>query len=154
MQIVAVADVHGNGEALQKVLDAENATHIFCLGDGVREYETAAQNAPDRVFHIVSGNCDWAGDYPTVGLDILGGKRILFLHGHTNFVKRSLEPALALSRHNKADLLLFGHTHRFFTQQDGAVLACNPGSLGFDGTYAVLSWNGEHGDITVEKKEV
>ncbi len=153
MRIVVVADVHGNEDALRRVLQAESARHVFCLGDGVREYETLSAEYPDREFHIVCGNCDWAGNYPTVGLTSLSGKRILFLHGHTKFVKRTLEPALALARENAADLLLFGHTHCSCAVRDGAVLACNPGSLGYNGTYAVLSWDGADSAITVEKKE-
>ena len=154
MQIVVVSDVHGNDYALWQVLEAESAQHVFCLGDGVREYETVADSNPDRIFHIVAGNCDWAGGYPTVGIESLGGKRIVFMHGHTKHVKQTLEPALALAREMDADVLLFGHTHCFHAQQDGAVLACNPGSLGFNGTYAVLSWNDDGGDVTVEKKGV
>ena len=154
MQLVAVADVHGNEDALRRVLQAESARHILCLGDGVREYEILQAEFPDRVFHIVCGNCDWQGGYPTVGIDTFGGKRVVFLHGHTKWVKRTLEPALALAREHEADLLLFGHTHCFCAQQDGAVLACNPGSLGYNGTYAVLSWNEAGGEITVLKKEI
>ena len=154
MQIVVVSDVHGNDYALWQVLEAERAQHIFCLGDGIREYETVADSNPDRTFHIVSGNCDWAGGYPVIGLDVLDGKCILFMHGHTKFVKRTLEPALALAREQGADLLLFGHTHCSYAKMDGNVLACNPGSLGFNGTYAVLSWEGADSEILVEKKEV
>ena len=154
MQIVVVADVHGNAEALWQVLEAESAQHIFCLGDGVREYEAAARQEPHRTFHIVCGNCDWSGGYPTVGIESLGGKRLLFLHGHTKHVKQTLEPALALAREHEADILLFGHTHRSHAQKDGRVLACNPGSLGFNGTYLVLSWEDAESEITVEKKEV
>lgn len=154
MQIVVVSDVHGNDMALWQVMEAEQAAHVFCLGDGVREYEMVADSYPDRHFHIVCGNCDWSGNYPTVGIDVLDGKRILFLHGHTKLVKRTLEPALALAREQEVDLLLFGHTHCYQVEKDGCILACNPGSLGFNGTYAVLSWNGKDGEITVEKKEV
>ncbi len=152
MQIVVVSDVHGNSGALWRVLETEDAAHVFCLGDGVREYEMAAEQYPERTFHIVSGNCDWAGNYPVIGLDTIDGKRIMFMHGHTKFVKRTLEPALALARNHEADLLLFGHTHQYRVERDGNVLVCNPGSLGYDRTYMVLSWDGKDGDITVEKK--
>ncbi len=154
MQIVVVADVHGNDFALWQVLEAESSQHVFCLGDGVREYETVADANPDRTFHIVCGNCDWVGGHPTIGIDVLDGKRLVFMHGHTKFVKRTLEPALAFAREQEADVLLFGHTHCSHVERDGAVLACNPGSLGFNGTYLVLSWDGKDGEITVEKKEV
>jgi len=154
MQIVAVSDVHGNDAALCRVLERETAQHIFCLGDGVREYEAAAERYPDRTFYIVYGNCDYTNVYPAVGLTTLGGKRVMYMHGHTKFVKRTLEPALALARESKADLLLFGHTHCSVAEKDGAVLACNPGSLGYNGTYMVLSWDEGGGEITAVKKEV
>lgn len=155
MQIVVVADVHGNDGALWQVMLAHpDVSHVFFLGDGVREYETVADMETHRSFHIVSGNCDWAGGYPTVGIETLGGKRIVFMHGHTKHVKQTLEPALALAREMEADLLLFGHTHCQAVKKDGKVLACNPGSLGFNGTYAVLSWENKDDEIRVEKKEV
>ena len=143
MQIVVVSDVHGNDYALWQVLEAESAQHVFCLGDGVREYETVADSNPDRTFHIVSGNCDWAGGYPTVGIESLGGKRIVFMHGHTKHVKQTLEPALALAREMDADVLLFGHTHHPMVDFDGTLYTMNPGSVGdrLAPTYGIITIN-------------
>lgn len=154
MQIVVVADVHGNDAALWQVLEAEHATHIFCLGDGVREYEMVAQATPERQFHIVCGNCDWSQKYPEIGFETLFGKQILFLHGHTKSVKTTLAPSLALARERQAVLLLFGHTHRALVEEYDGILACNPGSLGKNGTYLVLSWDSEDGPIVAEQKGV
>ena len=154
MQIVVVSDVHGDDAALWRVLKTESARHVFCLGDGVREYAAAAAREPEREFHIVTGNCDWMSGYPTVGIDTVGGKRIVFLHGHTKDVKRTTEPALALAREHKTDVLLFGHTHCPLVKKDGNILVCNPGSLGYDGTYLVLSWENAEDGIRVEKKEI
>ena len=41
-----------------------------------------------------------------------GGKRVFFSHGHMYGVKVGLEQFLEGARNVKADIALFGHTHR------------------------------------------
>ena len=139
MRVLIVADVHGNGDALAAALAAEpTAGTVFCLGDGVREYEDAERENPRRTFRIVRGNCDFfAPDIPDSGLCDIGGHRVLYLHGHLCGVKQDLFRAETEARSRGADILLFGHTHRTYGEFHGGLYLFNPGSLGYDGLYGV-----------------
>ena len=139
MQVLIVSDVHGNDEALQRALqDNPQARVVFCLGGGVREYEAARASEPTREFCIVRGNCDWAaGDTPDAAVREIEGHRVLCLHGHLHGVKQSLLRAAYAARERGADILLFGHTHVPYGEHHEGLYICNPGSLGYDGRYAV-----------------
>lgn len=140
MQILVISDEHGDFRALQQVLQIENCRHVFCLGDGVRDYEDAQDLYPNRIFHIVSGNCDWysSSQFPAVNLETLEGKRILYMHGHLQDVKHTMAGAYRLAVQDEADVLLFGHTHCPFEEETEGILFCNPGSLA-DGNYGLLT---------------
>ena len=137
MQVLIVADVHGNDGALWSALaDCPQARTVFCLGDGVREYEAAQANEPTRDFCIVRGNCDFAtADTPATAMREIEGHRILCMHGHLHGVKQSLLRAEYTAREQGADVLLFGHTHVPYGAVHDGLYLCNPGSLGYDGRY-------------------
>lgn len=139
MQVLIVSDVHGNDEALQRALeDCPQAQVVFCLGDGVREYEAAQASEPARDFCIVRGNCDLAaGDTPTSAVRLIEGHRILCMHGHLHGVKYGLLRAEYAAREQDADILLFGHTHVPYGAYHDGLYLCNPGSLGYDGRYVL-----------------
>lgn len=139
MQVLIVSDVHGSDEALGRALyDCPLARVVFCLGDGVREYEAAQAREPARDFCIVRGNCDFsAGVTPATAVREIEGHRILCLHGHLHGVKQSLLRAEYAARERGADILLFGHTHVPYGKYHDGLYLCNPGSLGYDGWYAL-----------------
>ena len=72
---------------------------------------------------------------------MLGGYRILMLHGHTVGVKHGMVQALAAAVRENADILLFGHTHEPYAETFSAgrvymgvtfsktLHVMNPGSL-------------------------
>lgn len=139
MRLLIVADVHGRLGALLDVLDSQpTAQHVFCLGDGVEQYEEAATLYPDRIFHIVAGNCDFGASHPRLGEIVLGGKRIVYTHGHIEQVKYGIEHAVSVARSRGADLLLFGHTHEPTRHYEDGLHIFNPGSLGYHGEYGVV----------------
>lgn len=139
MQVLIVSDVHGSGEALRLALyDCPQAPVVFCLGDGVHEYEQAQKDEPNRDFCIVRGNCDLAcGDVPATAVREIEGHRILCMHGHLYGVKQSLLRAEYAARERGADILLFGHTHVPYVECRDGLYLCNPGSLGYDGRYVL-----------------
>lgn len=138
MKALVVSDVHGDANALDCVLSTEACTDVFCLGDGVREYDEAKRFHPHLHFHIVKGNCDWVTFHPAVAIEEWAGKRIEYMHGHIVDVKSSYSRAIAMAEKDQADVLLFGHTHQQYLQKNEQLLVCNPGSLA-RGEYAVLS---------------
>ncbi len=144
MRIVVISDTHGNGRALrQAVMDQPQASAVIHLGDGVREAQEAAQEFAELPFYLVRGNCDFSAvgeEIPVIRLEKLGGKRILCMHGHAYEVKYGLTRAVFAAREQRADILLYGHTHQAFTAYEDGLYIMNPGSLSRAGqpSYGVL----------------
>ena len=153
MKILVVSDEHGDYNALQCVLQMESYSHVFCLGDGVRDYEDAKDDYMTIPFHIVTGNCDWytSSHYPAVNLEVIEGKRILYMHGHIQDVKHTLSRAIALGKQDQADVLLYGHTHYPHEELVDGMLVCNPGSLA-NGAYGILTI--ENGQVSWQAKSL
>lgn len=129
MRIVVISDSHGKRGAVYNIIEAEpTARHIFFLGDMVRDIEDISIAFPDRIFHIVSGNCDGFSDYPTVDIAKIGNANILYTHGHRHSVKSTVQPLVDLARTRGCNIVLFGHTHKAFVDYQDGVHIVNPGS--------------------------
>ena len=88
MRIIVISDSHGKSAVIDKILSSQpDAAHVFFLGDNTADIEDFEYLYPQKNFHTVCGNCDFASLLPTVGLEVLSGKRILYTHGHTLSVK-------------------------------------------------------------------
>ena len=48
----------------------------------------------------------------------------------------------------KADIVLFGHTHHQLTTAESRMLIMNPGSVGFGGQYGLIDIDEKTGKIT------
>ncbi|XOQ43174.1 MAG: Phosphoesterase [Clostridium sp.] len=140
MRILVVSDTHGDGFSLRAaILKQPRAEVVIHLGDGEEEAAEAKANFPDRMFLMVRGNCDWGSTLPTEGLTTLAGKNIFYTHGYTYNVKYEMYSAISAARGQKADILLFGHTHVAMTEYRDGLYIMNPGSLhGSSGTYGIL----------------
>ena len=130
MRILVISDSHGRTSTIEDVIEAQaNAKHIFFLGDCTRDIEDLTYIYPDRIFHIVAGNCDGYSDYKWLDTAFIGGKKIIFTHGHTFSVKSDLQRIKAFGENEKADIILFGHTHTAITEYENGRYFVNPGSL-------------------------
>lgn len=129
MRIVVFSDTHGKFDVIKDIIDRQSYAYAYIfLGDGVREIDDIKCYFPDKKIYAVCGNCDWASTLPGVGLTVLKGKKIMYTHGHMYNVRYSKEGIKHLARENKADIILFGHTHeRYFEYEDG-LYVLNPGS--------------------------
>lgn len=132
MRILVVSDTHGDEYSLRQAVEEQpSARVVIHLGDGDREADTVASAYPDKKFYIVKGNNDWgsAGLYPETGLEIIEGHRVFFTHGHRYGVKMDYYRVICAAREQKADILLFGHTHESLIDYDEGLTILNPGSL-------------------------
>ena len=78
---------------------------------------------------MVSGNNDfWTDLNPEVTFE-LHGFRIFMTHGHYYYAHSGNEQLKSAGRRNKADIVLFGHTHRPTLEIDEDIIVANPGSL-------------------------
>ena len=167
MKIIVISDSHGDCAAVTEVMKRQRGADLFLhLGDGISEFEAAAESLGLPHFGI-KGNCDFGrSDSQTTATLELDGRRIMLTHGHLYGVKYGLSRLEAAARENNADIALFGHTHIKFdeyippyspeddeissadespaadvekTQKSGRGLRLfNPGSLKYGRTFGVI----------------
>ena len=81
--------------------------------------------------HMVRGNNDFFSDLPREEEFYLGKYKVFITHGHAYYVSLDPEYIFEEGQARKADIVMYGHTHRpFFEQKDG-ITVLNPGSLSF-----------------------
>lgn len=149
MRILVFSDSHGRVGPMQDMVERCAPDAVFHLGDVVRDGDKLQELYPKLPFYRVCGNCDWGNTaYQPEAVARLGGKTILYMHGHTQGVKTGHGLAVRAARAIQADLLLFGHTHRAFCDDYGDLLAVNPGAAQ-NGCGALLTWEAA-GPITCE----
>lgn len=130
MRILVISDSHGRTGKIEQAIEKEiDAKHIFFLGDCVKDIEDYPFIYPDRTFHIVSGNCDYSSVFKSADTVTIAGKKIFFTHGHHLSVKSGLERLKQFAKVEKADIVLYGHTHIAKTEYASGVHFVNPGSL-------------------------
>ena len=120
MKVGVIADTHGllRPEVVERLRGCDAILHA---GDVNRPELLDALRAIAPL-HVVRGNNDkdWAEELPqTLRLE-LGGVRILMIHN-----KRELPKELG-----DAQLIVFGHSHKYFEQTIDGRLWLNPGSCG------------------------
>ena len=130
MKILVLSDSHGNVDNMAQAVSRTAPDQIIHLGDVMRDGEKLHAMFPEIPCAQVPGNCDFGSfDQPEQVL-CLEDKRILICHGHTRHVKESLLGIMYAAEEQKADIVLFGHTHRIFSETRNGVAMLNPGSIG------------------------
>ena len=161
MKILVFSDTHGNPAFMQKAV-ADHLAHgsvdmMIHLGDGWRDFTDLQAKYPEIPSHAVKGNCDEWGNsckLPSSRIITAEGFTFFLTHGHTLHVKNDILMAAASAAREKANILLYGHTHMSDDHREdtvyGTVRCINPGSAGagFRPTYAVLEI--ENGKISTD----
>ena len=142
MKILVLSDSHGGRSFMRECIRILQPRAVIHLGDYYSDAEDMEEEFPDIYFYKVPGNCDAHRGFipdPETRLETLGGVRILMTHGHRHQVKQTLIRLLADARASRADLVLFGHTHSAYCQQEeDGLWVLNPGSCGYFGGSAGL----------------
>lgn len=141
MKALVVSDSHGSEANFSCAIEREkDCPLIFFLGDGANDLEKMKLRFPEKTFIAVKGNNDYFSDLEEFAYKFVEGNTIILCHGHTVGVKRSLYPLLEKAESVRANVALYGHTHRsdVFYDSYGGIYAINPGAV-FNGNYAVLT---------------
>ena len=157
MRVLIVSDTHGRHTALDRALEEAGAIDMFVhLGD-VEGGEAYLDAVVECEKHVVRGNNDYFSDLPREEEFRIGKYRVFITHGHAYYVSLDPEYIWEEARARKADIVMFGHTHRpFFEEKDG-IIVLNPGSLSFPrqegrkGSYMIMEI-GEDGCASFEQK--
>lgn len=140
MRILVVSDSHGDFFTLNKIIENyKDVSEVFFLGDGETDIDSVMKRHPEKEFHCVRGNCDFSSKKDIANVVKICGKKILYAHGHTYYVKSSTEDLLFTAKVAKANIVLHGHTHiPKIEYSNGLYIICPGSSRGSTGTFAII----------------
>ena len=147
MKIVVFSDSHGNSDAVSAIFRKENDADAFIfLGDGTDDLRMAQkQNLISQPLLVVRGNCDRNLRIPPEQLSGFEDKLLFFTHGNGYEVKWTLEGLKQAAKQRDVEIVLFGHTHVPYLEEDNGIYYFNPGSVALprrgEATYGVLTLN-------------
>ncbi len=131
MRALIVSDTHGRHGNLKKAVEECGEFDVLIhLGD-VEGGERYIDAVADCEKHVIRGNNDFYTDLPREEEFFLQGKKIFITHGHTYFVAIGTEEIKEAGRARGADVVMFGHTHRPYLEEDDGILVLNPGSIAY-----------------------
>lgn len=129
MRIVVISDSHRNYRVVEKIIsEQKSARHIFFLGDVIGDVEDLSYEYTDKVFHIVSGNCDFGSFYPNSDIAKIGDIGIFYTHGNAFSVKGTTAHLAAAAKARNCKIALYGHTHIPHISYEDGLYIVNPGS--------------------------
>ena len=104
---------------------------IHC-GDKFNDAQRFAEELHIENVLNVPGNCDFSliGQNTTIIKEI-EGKKFIITHGHIHNVKLNLNKLKDFAKKNKADIVVYGHTHKSQNEFIDNILYFNPGSTIF-----------------------
>lgn len=148
MRILVVSDTHGDMHSLKRAIAAQpTAEVIIHCGDGARQYQELKDTIRDKMVVGVRGNCDWGSTLPGTETLRINGKTIFVTHGHLYNAKFTFTQLVYAAQEQKADILLFGHTHQAMTDYVDGLYMMNPGSCcGYGASYGFIDIT-DKGDI-------
>ena len=130
MRVIVMSDSHGDFFRVRRIFEENPGAGCFIhLGDGAKDFEEAGWLFPGSPRLSVQGNCDLGREEPLTGLIELEGRRIFYTHGHLFHAKYGLDELERAGRERKADVVLYGHTHRADAQYRDGLWILNPGSV-------------------------
>ena len=154
MRIGVVSDSHGGLYMLDKAIVAMGDIDLLIhLGDHYQDAVKVNTKYKHTLIYV-AGNNDFINDENAEKLIEFDGKRIFLTHGHRYNVNYGLMQLEFKAQEEKADIVLFGHTHRYFVDNDRGIFYLNPGSVARprdkNSSAATLFIN-EKGEVSVKK---
>ena len=130
MKVLIVSDTHGReqnlAEALEQTGPIDQLIHLGDVEGGAEHIRELAGDAPAA---IIAGTNEFFCELPNERIFTLGGHRIFMTHGHGYFVHSGTLYLKREARKKGADIVMFGHTHKPYMEEDNELLVLNPGSL-------------------------
>ena len=144
MKIAILSDTHGL--LRPRVLEFLKTADVILHGGDINRQSIVDELRQYAPLYVVRGNNDkeWAEGLPHHLTVTLGGLRFFMVHN-----KKEVPADLS-----GVDVVVFGHSHKYFQQEKDGVLWLNPGSCGprrFHQEITLMMADVEDGKITVEK---
>ena len=145
-KIIVVSDSHGNKQGIDQIFQKEEFDYFLFLGDCLGDLGTYAHL---ENMLAVRGNCDFFSSAPSYGILQVEGVKVFYCHGHEYSVKSGLGGVVNAGKCIDADLVLFGHTHRFLHEVVDNMHVVNCPALG-----RVRGGEGAYMEILVDNKKI
>lgn len=131
--LLVTGDTHGTIRKLsalvEELLSGQGLDRVIHLGDFVEDAEGLARLFPALPIIMVAGNNDFLRrDIPRERVLRLEGHGLFLIHGHTYPGEAGAKKMRKNAQKKNCDIVLFGHTHRFFMEEKEGILRINPGS--------------------------
>jgi putative phosphoesterase len=137
LKIVVFADSHKDVKTMEAVIKKEKPQTVIHLGDHITDGKRLQKIFPDLRVEMVPGNTDAVTGYPSDKIIEWNGKRIFITHGDRYDVNFGLARLFFKGLSEKADIILFGHTHSpLLEHPEDHVWVMNPGSIRASGNSA------------------
>lgn len=131
MRILIVSDTHRRHTNLERVIrKIGHLDLVIHLGDAEGEEEEIA-SIVGCPLEIIAGNNDFFSRLEKEKELQLGKYKVLLTHGHYYYVTVGTEQIIADAKARGKDIVMFGHTHRPYIEQEDGITALNPGSISF-----------------------
>ena len=148
MKLLVFSDSHSTHSLMKRFVEKIKPNAIAHLGDYYDDGEVLAESCFHIPIYQVAGNCDAyrAPNAMRMLLLSLGGVMTFMVHGHTHYVKSGIGRLVADGREKGARLILYGHTHIAYCQQEeDGIWVMNPGPAGYGGSCGLVEI--ENGNI-------
>lgn len=134
MRILVISDSHNVilDSQIEDIKKEGQFDLLIHCGDKYNDAEQFAEKLHiERVLNV-PGNCDHSviGIEPII-IQEIEGKKFIITHGHLFYAKLSINQLKAFAKKNKADIVLYGHTHKAKNVLIDNTLFFNPGSTMF-----------------------
>lgn len=151
-KVLVLSDSHSNFDKVLKIFEKERADVIIAAGDGIKDIDDLSYVYPDVQYHTVKGNCDFFDrKHSEENLFEVEGVKIFLTHGHLYNVKRSLSLIREVGKDLRVSLVVFGHTHKPYIEEDENMFLFNPGAVE-DNNYGTIIL--ENGNIQLFHKQL
>ena len=125
------SDIHGCVWNYELAL--EQAGHIDAImiaGDvGIRMSELMVMTPNIPVYAVAGNNDMFQTHLPKWKVVTEGRHRIFMAHGHMHGIYMHFDVIEKDARKNNCDIVIFGHTHRYYMAEKNGILFLNPGAL-------------------------
>ena len=137
-KILVLSDSHSYFDEALKIFEKEKPDIVIGAGDGIKDIDDLSYVHPEAKYCMVKGNCDYFDrNHNEENLFEIDGVKIFLTHGHLYEVKRTLDTIREVGRQLKVSLVIYGHTHRAYLEENKDVTLFNPGA-GEDGKYGII----------------
>lgn len=133
MKILVFSDSHHDINEMTYTIESETPEMVIHLGDNTNDALLIQKIFPKITVERVGGNCDFEQieSEKTIKIE----NKIFFItHGHRYWVKSNLKKIVEKGFSRNADVVLFGHTHKSYINQNNGAWVINPGSISQNNT--------------------